>query len=497
MLPGNTYTYRVTAVNSQGEGPYCHDVTPGAGPSETACVEPGITTNDDTNPGGTDNDSGQNTPADGSVNVRKLQVAEPFMAGANKLVFTLQVAPSALSSPPPNSQWYIVWNRQAPEPNYDRWYVAMKTNEQGVPTFEYGKFGLPIDTGIPPGPPTGTENTPLPLGSADSGSYNQLTGVIRIVLSNSKAENVMAGQSLAGLNVRTYLNRPDPGQRSQNNASDITADGSYILVGNASCAVNQAPTAILTASPLAGNAPLLVNFNGSTSSDPDIGDSVASYTFSFGDGTPDVTQASPMIAHTYTHGADFFATLTVNDTHGLQSLNTSTVTIQVEDSGARVNYALGLGGATAIPTSSHSSGGYPASSTINGDRRGNTWGSGTGGWNDATRGVFPDTLEIDLPGSRMIDEINVITLQNNWRTAGPPDLTTSCSGEGILDFDVQYWNGAAWVNITGGSVTGNDKAWRQFTFAAITTTKIRVVVNNSRNNWSRIVEVEAVGPGGQ
>ncbi len=41
---------------------------------------------------------------------------------------------------------------------------------------------------------------------------------------------------LAGLNVRTYFNRPDPGQRSQNNASDITADSSYTLVGNASCA---------------------------------------------------------------------------------------------------------------------------------------------------------------------------------------------------------------------------------------------------------------------
>ena len=45
-----------------------------------------------------------------------------------------------------------------------------------------------------------------------------------------------AGSSLSGLNVRTYFNRLDPGQRSQNNASDITDDSGYILVGNASCA---------------------------------------------------------------------------------------------------------------------------------------------------------------------------------------------------------------------------------------------------------------------
>jgi len=84
-------------------------------------------------------------------------------------------------------------------------------------------------------------------------------------------------------------------------------------------------------------------------------------------------------------------------------------------------------------------------------------------------------------------------LQNNWTTAGPPDLTTPATGEGILDFDVQYWDGSNWITVPNGSVTANDKAWRQFTFTAVTTMKIRVVVNNSRNNWSRIVGLEAYG----
>jgi hypothetical protein len=158
----------------------------------------------------------------------------------------------------------------------------------------------------------------------------------------------------------------------------------------------------------------------------------------------------------------------------------------------RSNVALASNGSSAVATTSHSSGGYPAASALLGDRTGHNWGS-NGGWNDGTRGAFPDTLEVDFPGSKSIDEIDVITLQNNWTTAGQPDLTTPATGEGILDFDVQYWNGSIWVTVTNGSVTGNDKAWRQFSFTAVTTTKIRVVVNNSRNNWSRIVGLEAYG----
>jgi hypothetical protein len=46
---------------------------------------------------------------------------------------------------------------------------------------------------------------------------------------------VGVGGSLSGLNVRTYLARPDAGQKSQNNASDITVDGNYVLQGNTAC----------------------------------------------------------------------------------------------------------------------------------------------------------------------------------------------------------------------------------------------------------------------
>lgn len=66
---------------------------------------------------------------------------------------------------------------------------------------------------------------------------------------------------------------------------------------------------------------------------------------------------------------------------------------------------------------------------------------------------------------------------------------------GIVDFQVQYWNGAGWQTVSGGSITGNNKVWKKVTFSQITTSKIRVNVTNALSNYSRVTEVEAWGPG--
>ena len=163
--------------------------------------------------------------------------------------------------------------------------------------------------------------------------------MITIKLSNNKMDGtpLVAGNDLAGLNVRTYLARPDAGQKSQNNAADITANGSYTLVGNAACfcTVDQPPVASMTATPTEGAVPLAVSFNATGSSDPDVGagDGIATYTFNFGDGSAPVTQGSPTISHTYTTASGpsgYFATLTVADAKcGRQSLNVASVNIQV------------------------------------------------------------------------------------------------------------------------------------------------------------------------
>jgi hypothetical protein len=488
--PNTTYFYKVTATNGIGEGTNCGEFSPSIVTQESRCELPGVTAVTDTS------DGGQNTPPDARVDIQKVFVAEPFFgAGVNKLVITMKMAPSTMTTAQPNGEWYTIWNRLQPDANFDRYYVAMKSDSGGAVTYEYGKFGVPLATdGSIPNP---NSNTPVKLGDADGGTYSPTTGVITITLATSKAENIQPGQSLGGLNARTYFTRPAVGPRSQNIASDITGDGAYQLAGNAACAPNTAPLASLLAAPTSGNVPLTVGFNGAGSSDSDAGDSVASYTFNFGDGTAPVTQASPTIQHVYNQAGQFAARLTVTDTHGQVSSNMSEVIITVNDPSVRQNYAFSGNGGTATGSSEHESGGFPALSAINGDRTGGNWGGGTGGWNDGTRGVFPDSLVVSFNGSRTIDEIRLYTLQNNFRSAVEPTPSMTCDYYGLIDFDVQTWDGAQWVTIPGGNVTGNNNVMRVFTFPAVTTTKIRVVVNNAQNNYSRIVELEAFGAGGQ
>ena len=68
---------------------------------------------------------------------------------------------------------------------------------------------------------------------------------------------------------------------------------------------------------------------------------------------------------------------------------------------------------------------------------------------------------------------------------------------GITSFDVQYWDGANWVTIPGGNIVGNNNVWRKIVFTPVTTTKIRVLVNDSADHaFSRITEVEAYTSGG-
>ena len=72
--------------------------------------------------------------------------------------------------------------------------------------------------------------------------------------------------------------------------------------------LNLAPTALFVATPTAGAPPLLVNFNATTSSDPD--GNIVSYAWDFGDGT----QATGVTAaHTYTVAGNYTAQLIVTD----------------------------------------------------------------------------------------------------------------------------------------------------------------------------------------
>src|SRR5947207_968500 len=68
---------------------------------------------------------------------------------------------------------------------------------------------------------------------------------------------------------------------------------------------------------------------------------------------------------------------------------------------SETNVARASNGATAIASSNYVNGAYLASAAINGDHTGLSWGN-NGGWNDGTRGIFPDWLEVDFNGSKSL-----------------------------------------------------------------------------------------------
>jgi subtilisin family serine protease len=155
----------------------------------------------------------------------------------------------------------------------------------------------------------------------------------------------------------------------------------------------------------------------------------------------------------------------------------------------RLNVALAANGGVATASSSYNSG-YSPAGAINGDRRGTGWGSG-GGWNDATGGSWPDSLDVAFSGARTITEVDVFSVQDNFQAPAEPTQSATFTLYGLRDFQVQYWTGAAWTAIPGAAVSANSLVWRQFTFSPVTTTKIRILVNSALGTYSRVAEVEA------
>jgi F5/8 type C domain-containing protein len=133
------------------------------------------------------------------------------------------------------------------------------------------------------------------------------------------------------------------------------------------------------------------------------------------------------------------------------------------------------------------------SGAINGDRKGlYVWQNGA--WSTNGPG-FPAWLEVQFNGSKTIMEIYVVRLQDNYNVPLEPTESMTFSLYGLSSYDVQYWNGSAWVTINGASVSGNNKVWRKFSFSPVTTTKIRVWCNAAPDATSRLTEVEAwTGP---
>jgi PKD repeat protein len=316
--PDTQYCYRVTAVNALGESTFCGEVCEAPVlPPASACILPGIAIL-------TDPPADQTgAPANTELDIQALWIAQPFMNSCtDQLTFTLKVTDLAVV--PPQARWTIFFSR----PNGVEHFVSMNSDDTGNPTgvtFQYGHTSIG----------TGGVRQLTTDGDADAGSTFAPDGTIVILLSNSKLtfnpsgppfSPPASGEAFGNINA---LTQQTVGILLL--SVDTTGSGSYNLVANSSCAINLAPIAQLLATPTTGTAPLTVSFNGNGSSDPNLCDSVVSYTFDFNDGSAPVTQASPTISHTYTAEGEYRATLKVTDSRGRLSDNTAIAIIEVVD----------------------------------------------------------------------------------------------------------------------------------------------------------------------
>ena len=167
----------------------------------------------------------------------------------------------------------------------------------------------------------------------------------------------------------------------------------------------------------------------------------------------------------------------------------------------RENVASAANGATVSAQNYTQDGVFPGSRfqplyANDGARYGHLNSSGsdiTGFWRDEHG--LSTWLQVDFSGWKTIDEVDVFTVADYPAdlTQADPSPTQTFTQFGITAFDVQYWTGGNWQTVPGGSVTGNNLVWRRFIFPAVTTGKVRVVVNAAVDGVARIVEVEAWG----
>lgn len=208
---GQTYAYRVKAVNAQGEGAACREAVPVPTPSMgQTCTPPGARVANDATGDGL-------LPA---LDVQSLSISEPRTAdGSHEIVFTLKVAD--LSSFTPGNAWMILWNRPQADATHDRNFVVMRATGLGTAEFKAGKVS-------PPNVNQGSD-----LGNA-RGSFSA-DGTITIAITTDQADGVVTGQDLSAIEVRTFAANVSGLPVSQATAVDFTSAGTYTLAGSSHC----------------------------------------------------------------------------------------------------------------------------------------------------------------------------------------------------------------------------------------------------------------------
>jgi alpha-L-rhamnosidase len=157
----------------------------------------------------------------------------------------------------------------------------------------------------------------------------------------------------------------------------------------------------------------------------------------------------------------------------------ASVALEATDNWARV--------ATMTASSTHTGQPWSPADTNDGRTQAQTdyglWNSGDG-WNDATRGVWPDTFTATWERPVTLGRVRVLTIDAPEQPA---------SGYGLRDYDVEALVGGSWQVVA--SVRGNTAGTVDSAFEPVTTAALRLKTLDSNDHaYSRVIEFEAYGP---
>ena len=230
--PTQSYYYKVLAVNSVGTSCGNNEVAaPYLGNTCTGLIV------QKTPPGHPEQPLQGLAPA--SLAIDSVAVAEP--PGTTNLVFIMKA--TSLASVPGSSRWRIVWNSYAAQlydPTAEQFYVGMRTDGNGLVTFDYGTIATQV-VGLVIGVPTETSIGPLP------GSSFNADGTITLIVPKSLIGSPATGDLLGAVNGRTFTG--DTPETQNLERSTLLVDhtfvkgqrdnghpaATYTVVGNVSC----------------------------------------------------------------------------------------------------------------------------------------------------------------------------------------------------------------------------------------------------------------------
>lgn len=344
------YYYVVQAVNAAGTGSFSNEVDVKAvtipPTSATSCSGVNVVT---------DNVGDAINPAPGAQGPTDQSdiTAISFSADNPVTTITATMTIANLSSTPSPGNGVMLYRSVWLAPDGKTYAAEAQVSAGDNVVYGWGEYDAPSDNFTAgccgaPNSTTGTFNSgvngtitiDIPAASVGQPTIPVYDDSGAIPAVRSPYGIVFAGEGTPGF-VATYWIRP--AERAPD--FDQGVNGSGFGQSWAVCSrPNNPPVAALAASPTSGFDPLNVHLNASGSFDPDTAapaDSVASYTFNFGDNSAPVTQSNPTIDHSYSYSqtcgsgpCTYVASVTVTDSRGMQSQNSAQTVITVNAGGS-------------------------------------------------------------------------------------------------------------------------------------------------------------------